>query len=124
MQSPLLVSSIFVYNLFMPILELREQDARAVRQRQMMLFEKAKQACEYLRELGASEIYLFGSITRDDFHIHSDVDIAVAGLPFKHIYSVEGKIGDILGTEEFDLVYLEYAKDRLRDRIRQQGLRV
>jgi predicted nucleotidyltransferase len=69
-------------------------------------------------------VYLFGSITRDNFHLHSDVDIAVSGLPFKHIYAVESKIGDILGTEEFDLVYLEYAKERVRNRVREQGVRM
>jgi predicted nucleotidyltransferase len=93
-------------------------------ERKAVLTEKAQRACEYLRGLGASEVYLFGSITRDDFHLHSDVDIAVSGLPFKHIYAVESKIGDILGTEEFDLVYLEYAKERVRNRVREQGVRM
>ena len=106
------------------MLELREPDRRMIAERKAVLFAKAQRACEISRGLGASEVYLFGSITRDDFHLHSDVDIAVSGLPFKHIYSVESKIGDILGTEEFDLVYLEYAKERVRNRVREQGVRM
>lgn len=106
------------------MLELREPDKRMIAERKVVLLDKAKRACEYLRDLGAGEVYLFGSITRDDFHLHSDVDIAVAGLPFKHIYSVESKIGDILGTEEFDLVYLEYTNERVTNRILEQGVRI
>jgi predicted nucleotidyltransferase len=108
----------------MPMLELREPDRRTLAERKAVLLKKAKRACEYLRDLGAGEVYLFGSITRDDFHLHSDVDIAVSGLPFQHIYSVESKIGDILGTEEFDLVYLEYTKERVTNRIREQGVKI
>ena len=108
----------------MQTLELREPDRRTLAERKTALLEKARCACEYLRGLGAGEVYVFGSITRDDFHLHSDVDIAVAGLPFEHIYSVESRIEDILGTEEFHLVYLEYAKEHVRNRILEQGVRI
>jgi predicted nucleotidyltransferase len=108
----------------MPTLELREPDKRMLAERKAALMERAKHACEYLHGLGASEVYLFGSITRDDFHLHSDVDIAVSGLPFEHVYSVESTISDILGTEEFDLVYLEHAKERVKSRILEQGVRI
>jgi predicted nucleotidyltransferase len=108
----------------MPMLTIREPEKRALAERKTTLFEKAKHACEYLRSLGAEEVYMFGSITSDDFHAHSDVDIAVSGLPHKYIYSVEAKVADILGTEDFDLVYLEYAKERVRNRILEQGVKV
>ena len=108
----------------MPILKLRGTDRTRLAARKARLAEKARQAAEYLRSLGAEEVYLFGSVTREDFHSHSDVDIAVSGLPYRHIYSVESRIGDILGTEEFDLVYLEYAKERVRNRIREQGVKI
>lgn len=108
----------------MPILTVREHDKKMLVRRKAVLFEKARRACEYLRTLGAKEVYLFGSITRDDFHVHSDVDIAVSGLPHEYIYTVESKIADILGTEDFDLVYLEYAKQRVRERILERGIKV
>ncbi len=92
--------------------------------RKTALFEKAKRTGEYLRSLGAKEVYLFGSITRDDFRPHSDVDIAVSGLPYEFIYTVEARIADILGTDDFDLVYLEYTKERVRNRILEQGVKV
>ncbi len=108
----------------MPKLEIRESDRNQLARLKSMLHRRAIRACEYLRNLGAKEVYLFGSITRDDFNFHSDVDIAVSGLPYKHIYTVESRIGDILGTEEFDLVYLEYAKERLKHRIQEQGVKI
>lgn len=106
------------------MLELRQPDIHEITARKAKLLERARSACEYLKSLGAEEVYLFGSITRDDFDLHSDVDIAVRGLPFHFVYAVEGKIGDILDTDEFDLVYLEYAKKRLRERVYEQGVRV
>ncbi len=106
------------------MLELREPDRIALAERKAALLKKARHACEFLRGLGASEVYLFGSITRDDFQVHSDVDIAVSGLPFEYVYSVESRIGDILGTEEFDLVYLEHAKERVKSRVLEQGVRI
>jgi predicted nucleotidyltransferase len=105
-------------------LGLRKQDVLMLSERKTLLLEKARIACEYLHALGAAEVYLFGSIPRDDVHLHSDVDIAVSGLPFKHVYSVESKIGDILGTDDFDFVYLEYARERVRNRVREQGVRI
>ncbi len=108
----------------MPILKLREPDKRTLAAKKVALLEKARQAGEYLRSLGAKEVYLFGSVTREDFHPHSDVDIAVLGLPYHYIYSVESRITDILGTEDFDLVYLEYAKEQVRNRIREQGVKI
>ena len=103
---------------------MREPERKILVERKAALIEKAKSAGLYLKGLGAAEVYLFGSITRDDFHPHSDVDIAVSGLPYKYIYSVEARIADILGTDDFDLVYLEYAKDRIRQRILREGTKV
>jgi predicted nucleotidyltransferase len=88
----------------MPVLTMREPEREILADRKTALIEKAQSAGRYLKELGATEVYLFGSITRDDFHPHSDVDIAVSGLPYKRIYSVEARIADILGTDDFDLV--------------------
>jgi len=53
----------------MPVLKLREPDRRTLAERKAVLLEKAKRACEYVRDVGAGEAYLFGSIARDDFHL-------------------------------------------------------
>jgi predicted nucleotidyltransferase len=108
----------------MPALTLRKPDKEILFRRKTVLFEKTKQVGEYLRGLGAKEVYVFGSITRDDYHFHSDVDMAVSGLPHQYIYTVEARIADILGTDNFDLVYLEYTKERVKNRILEQGVKL
>lgn len=61
----------------MPLLELRAPDRRLLATQKATLLEKARQAGECVRRLGTGEVYLFGSVTQEDFHPHSDVDIAV-----------------------------------------------
>ncbi len=109
----------------MPVLiAQRTRKRELLAERKTALVEKARRAGEYLRSLGAHQAYLFGPITRDDFHPHSVADMAVSGLPHEHIYAVEARIADILGTDGFDLVYLEHARERLRNRILEQGIRL
>lgn len=105
----------------MPRLTLRQQDLQAARKRQKTAFERAEQACSYLCELGASEVYIFGSLLGDDFRERSDIDLAVSGLPMQHIYRVEAEIEEILQGMPFQLVYLEYAPEYLAKRIRERG---
>ncbi|MBI4710588.1 MAG: hypothetical protein HY759_05760 [Nitrospirae bacterium] len=50
-----------------------------------------------------------------------NVDIAVEGLPYEHIYKVEAKIEEILGGIEFDLIYTEYAPDYLVASVKKRG---
>ena len=77
-------------------------------------------AVAVLREHGAREVYLFGSIVeRSDDTEPYDIDIAVSGLsprPFLHAYGI------LLGELEcpFDLVDLD-SDDRLSRRLRDRG---
>jgi predicted nucleotidyltransferase len=47
------------------------------------------------------------SLLSGDFREHSDIDLAVSGLPREHIYKVQSKIEEIVGGMHFDLVYLK-----------------
>ncbi len=104
------------------IIELTEQEARDIEKRRKSLLERACVAGKLLLDLGAKRVWIFGSILQPEcFHEHSDVDIAVEGLPVKHIYAVEGKIEDILGTDAFDLVYMETAREYIKEKILRYG---
>lgn len=108
----------------MPELTLTEADRKLTREKRESALKRAKEACEYLLGLGAREAYIFGSVLDPEkFHLHSDVDIAVAGLPDEYIYRVEWKVEDILGGMDFDLVYMEYARDYILKRIKKEGVR-
>lgn len=79
-----------------------------------------KRAIEVLREHGAAEIYLFGSLVHPWGDSEpNDMDIAVSGLPprrFLHAYGI------LLGELEhrFDLVDLD-SDDRFSRTIRTRG---
>ena len=47
---------------------------------------------EYLRSIGCSEIYLFGSVAEGDERETSDLDIAVRGIPAKRFFAVYGEV--------------------------------
>lgn len=58
-----------------------------------------------LRELGASEVYLFGSAARHQFTSGSDLDLAVQGVPAGRIFTAVSRASDAAGVE-VDLVDL------------------
>ncbi len=94
-----------------------------IRRKQKEAMEMADAACRYLLSLGAREVYLFGSVLGDRYRDHSDIDIAVFGLPREQVYRVEGAIEELHGGAPFDLIYLEESPPRLAKRIREEGKR-
>jgi predicted nucleotidyltransferase len=92
-----------------------------IRLRQARALQRAEAACRYLLSLGATEAYLFGSVLSERYRDHSDIDIAVYGLPQEQIYRVEGKIEELLDGAPFDLVYLEESPPHIARRIREKG---
>jgi predicted nucleotidyltransferase len=92
-------------------------------QRRSRALERAEVACLYLISLGAREAYVFGSVLGERFRDHSDIDLAVFGLPEEYIYKIEGKIEELLEGAPFDLIYLEEAPPHIARRIREEGKR-
>jgi len=108
---------------YMPRLKLRTQDMERIQARRLLLMKRPEAACLYLCSIGAKESFIFGSLLSEDFREHSDIDLAVSGLPRQQIYKVESKIEEILGGVDFDLIYLENAPAYLVKRIREKGKR-
>lgn len=63
-------------------------------------------AASLLRRLGATEVFVFGSATRDELRPGSDVDMAARGLPASGYFSAVSKATDLLGRP-VDLVDLD-----------------
>ena len=59
-----------------------------------------------LVRLGATEVFVFGSATKDGLRPDSDIDIAVRGLPPSAYFSAISKAADLLGRP-VDLVDLD-----------------
>ncbi len=70
------------------------------------LASRIKDAAKILKSYGAREVYVFGSATTDTLRRHSDIDMAVVGLPAKVFFRAMGEASDVLGRS-LDLVDLE-----------------
>ena len=54
-------------------------------------------AANLLVSMGASQVFVFGSLVRGDLRPDSDVDMAVSGLPANVYFSAVSRASDILG---------------------------
>jgi predicted nucleotidyltransferase len=63
-------------------------------------------AAGLLRRMGASEVFVFGSATKNRLRPDSDVDMAVRGLPAAVYFSAVAKTSALLGRP-VDLVDLD-----------------
>ena len=69
-----------------------------------------KTAIEYLKSVGCSEVYVFGSVGHGDSHTQSDIDIAVRGIQPDNFFFVYGELLSRL-QHGVDLVDLDLQKD-------------
>jgi predicted nucleotidyltransferase len=75
-------------------------------------------AADVLKSFGATDVYLFGSIAKGANDEHSDIDLAVSGLPPKVFFKAMGSTMNVI-KREFDLVdldernpFVDYLKSR------------
>lgn len=77
-------------------------------------------ATSILKENGASEVFIFGSIANGKFNENSDIDIAVRGLDEQHFY----KVASVLMFElenKFDLIDLDDKENRFSQMLLKVG---
>lgn len=82
--------------------------------------EDIKKATRILKDHGAAEVFIFGSIVNGKFNENSDIDIAIKGLNEKDFY----KVASILMFElenEFDLIDLDDKENRFSQMILEIG---
>lgn len=61
------------------------------------------------REFGVQRVVLFGSLARGLAHEHSDIDLAVQGLPARRYFDAMARAAEVAGRH-VDLVPLEDAR--------------
>lgn len=70
--------------------------------------KRLKAVVDLLYKEGAREVLLFGSITiPENFTERSDIDIAVRGISEDKRFVVEGRIADLFGDFDYDILFLE-----------------
>jgi predicted nucleotidyltransferase len=93
----------------------RPQFLAAMKQRQEQGFKVAKYCAEVLKQrFGVEKVVLFGSLL--DYKImnwHSDIDLAVWGLPEENYFQAVGILLDIAQGFSVDLVEFQYAKPHI-----------
>lgn len=63
-------------------------------------------AADLLRSMGATQVYVFGSVAKGGLRPDSDIDMAVSGLPSRIYFSAISRVSDLLGRP-VDLVDLD-----------------
>jgi predicted nucleotidyltransferase len=88
-------------------------------------FQRIEQAAALLYAEGAEDVYAFGSVLKpSEFNEHSDVDIAVNGIPEEKRIEVEGRLEDIFADVPFDIIFLEEpVRPEIRAKIRREGIK-
>ncbi len=59
--------------------------------------ETLVEAVRLLRRMGASQVFVFGSLARSDLRPGSDIDLAVSGLPAMVYFSAVSRASDLFG---------------------------
>jgi predicted nucleotidyltransferase len=102
---------------------VREKAASAIssarRNRLRAAHAALKEAVDRLvREYGVRRIVLIGSLAAEGrFGFHSDIDLAVEGLPDKLYFKALGELLLAAGEFDIDLIPLEGATERMRENI-------
>jgi predicted nucleotidyltransferase len=79
-------------------------------------------AAKFLREQGASRVWLFGSLAKGRRPtVHSDFDFAVEGLPADRFFGSVGHLLQIL-PRPVDVVEIETCPPLLREEILEHGI--
>lgn len=79
-------------------------------------------AKELKSRFGASRVMLFGSLSRDDFHKWSDIDLAVWGVSSADYYRAVAFASGFSEVFKVDLVDAEDCSESLRQHIQREGV--
>jgi predicted nucleotidyltransferase len=76
---------------------------------------------EFCRRHHIRRLAFFGSVLREDFGPHSDVDVLVefepGHVPGLGLIRIQDELSDLLGGREVDLVTPKFLHPRIRDRV-------
>ena len=100
---------------------LARKAAAAEQERQALLGQLQAILDEVAVDFHVEEAYIFGSLARPNrFHVDSDVDVAVSGVPGDRFFTLAALLSSRLGRD-VDLVPLEEVP--IAESIRAKGLR-
>ncbi len=101
--------------------ENREQFLLEMKQRQKEGLDVAKKCANFLKEkYGVTKVILFGYLLNyEKMTPHSDIDLAVWGLPEKDYFKAVGFLLEIADNFSIDLVEIQHARSYILSAINQ-----
>lgn len=99
------------------------QEEQALKERREQALSALPALVEILRQYGATEIYLFGSLRTGLFHRSSDIDLGVRGIPPERFFAALAAL-DAACDIAVDVVDLDEASPAVRQRILEEGHRL
>jgi len=104
-------------------LKRRRADEQLLQERHAALLDRAGRVASMLRErFGARKVILFGSVATGRLRSHSDLDLAVLGLPEEQYLEAFREASELVRPYQLDLVPVEMASAALRNRLAQEGV--
>ena len=102
----------------------REKLQSSLRARFDRAWDIARKAAEILKtKYQVDQVVVFGSlVASDQFHIRSDIDLAVWGIEGRDYYRAVGELQSLDREIAIDVVVCEEAKEYLRKVIDQKGI--
>ncbi|WP_429886122.1 type II toxin-antitoxin system prevent-host-death family antitoxin [Geoalkalibacter halelectricus] len=95
-------------NAYPTLKQLRAED---LNQRKARALAGARRVLTYLESLGAKAAVV-GSLARNRFRLHSDVDFLILSISNNRRYTVEGEIEKLIGRDiPFHVLYLDEIED-------------
>ncbi|HLB05827.1 MAG TPA: nucleotidyltransferase domain-containing protein [Thermodesulfobacteriota bacterium] len=82
----------------------------------------SKIARELVSRFGAKRVFLFGSLTREDFNKRSDIDLAVEGIAPADFYRAVAFASGVSKLWKVDLVDMDDCSESLLDHIKKEGI--
>ena len=89
-------------------------------------WEKARSAARVLKDsFFAEKVILFGSLLdKNSFDMHSDIDLAVLGVPDRIFYKALGSLAEVVFPFNVDLVDINDCKESLKKVIESEGVQI
>jgi predicted nucleotidyltransferase len=112
---------------YAPYVAHARQQAKLRREQASARYEEAwhttQRIAEFLRrEYQPTRIVVFGSLVHPEvFGLHSDIDIAVEGIPWPAYLRAWNEIEELAPEFKVDLIDMAIVSDRLRQRITDEG---
>lgn len=105
------------------LLRLKREEEESRESKRMALCDVERIKKHLVEDVGVKEIYLFGSILREDFRKDSDIDIAIGGLGKKRFFSIWSHLDEFTDFN-IELVDLDERNDFFRQQIRERGRKI